>query len=151
MGMQERTCIDLQERFGDRYKIGKDPSYFAEHGPNAWTHDPWLLLIRCERGEIYPHGGDYLAFATNGRGPSATKLAELACVEVLQDGDDGINGKFHVDHFREVAKLMRPRRRHVLSAERRARMSAIGTAALAKYREGNSQADKIEQESLRAG
>lgn len=119
-------CIDLKERFGHKYKIGKDPAYAAEYGPNAWTHDPWLLTLECRNGHIYPHGGDYLAAATRGRGTVATALAKLPCVEVVQDGADGINAKFHVKDFAAVADLMKPRRKRKLTDEQRAKLVAAG-------------------------
>lgn len=144
-------CIDLAERFGEKFKIGKDPAYAAEYGPNAWTHDPWLLVILCERGTIYPHGGDWLAFSTNGRGPTAKRLAALPCVEVLQDGDDGINGKFHVDHFSEVARLMRPRRRRQVSDAERARLAELSAQHGFKRRSAISQLDSEGQTSVPAG
>ena len=46
------TCVDLKERFGERFKIGRDPSYFAEYGENAITRDPWYDVILCQGGEI---------------------------------------------------------------------------------------------------
>jgi hypothetical protein len=126
----EKTCIDLKERYGDKYKIGKDPAYHAEYGPNAWTHDPWMLTLECRNGHIYPHGGEYLAAATRGRGTVSTALAKLPCVDVLQDGADGINAKFHVDDFTTVAKVMKPRRKRKLTDEQR----AANLARLAPFR-----------------
>lgn len=113
-------CIDLKAEFGKRFKIGHDPAYAGEYGENGRTADPWLVLLECRNGHIYPHGGEYLAAATNGRGSAARALASLPCVEVLQDGADGINGKFHIRDFAAVAKVMKPRRRRAQSPEQRA-------------------------------
>src|SRR5215467_15117854 len=43
--------VNLRERFGNRYRIGFDPSRSS-----AWDHDPWMMTVRCRYGEIYPHG-----------------------------------------------------------------------------------------------
>jgi hypothetical protein len=39
----------------------------------------------------------------------------------VQDGDDGVNVVFHVDHFDEVAAIMKPRRRRRLTPSQRAK------------------------------
>jgi hypothetical protein len=35
-------CINLKARFGKRYKVTYEESYFAEYGPHARKEDPWL-------------------------------------------------------------------------------------------------------------
>ncbi len=115
-------CINLKDLFGDRYKVTFEESHAAEHGSDGWTPDPWLMVIRCRRGEICPWGGDMLAACTNSR-QMANKIAGLPFAEMLQDGDDGGNVGFPVDHFEAVAKIMRPHRRPQLSPERRAELA----------------------------
>ena len=82
-------CIDLLEEFGDKYRIAKDKSYFAEYGPTAWTHDPWYLQIPCRLGHIYPHGGSMLAVSLDAHPIQAKQLAALDCCRIHQQGDDG--------------------------------------------------------------
>jgi len=123
-------CIDLQKRFGKRYRIEYEESYRAERGKSARAAAPWLAIIPCKRGHIFPWGGDKLAASTNNSGPTARKLKALAFVTVVQDGDDGITVTFPVERFPEVAKLMKPRRRRRLSPE--AGRAAAGR--LAEYR-----------------
>ena len=65
---QATTCINLKERFGDRYKVEHEESYHADRGENARTEDPWLQVLLCQHGHIYPHGRDVLAASTNTRG-----------------------------------------------------------------------------------
>ena len=115
-------CIDLRKRFGRRYRIGRDPSYASEHGPRAWRSDPWLDLILCKHGEIGPYGGEMLLACTKRKGPIAKRLAALECVDVTQDGIDGVNVKFPVDDLAAVAKVMRPRCRRQLSPEEKAEL-----------------------------
>ena len=80
-------CINLKERFGRRYRIGRDPSYYGEYGPNAITPDPWYYTVECQHGHIFPWGGETLAVSTKNRGPITTALSALPVCEVQQDGD----------------------------------------------------------------
>ena len=132
-----KTCIDLKDLFGDRYQVVYEESYEAERGRSARGHEPWLLMIPCKFGHIYPQGGELLAASTDHRGPVANRLVNLPCVRVLQDGDDGVNVVFHVDDLVEVAKVMSARRRRKLSPEKRNEQ----TERLRKYRFGGAAHD----------
>ena len=109
--MTEPKCIDLRERFGQQWRIEYEESHYADHGERTRTEDPWLMIIPCQHGHICPWGDDLLAACTNNRGTIAKRLKTLPFVAVVQDGDDGINASFHVDHFEEVAAIMRPKRK----------------------------------------
>jgi len=122
-------CINLKDRFGSRYRVVYEESYFAEHGQTARADDPWLQVLLCQHGHIYPHGGELLAAATDKRGGIAKKLAALDCTTVVQDGSDGINATFHVRDFERVAELMKPKRRRRLTVEQR----RAAAERLAKY------------------
>jgi hypothetical protein len=115
------TCINLRERFGDRYRIGHDPA--AE----TWGErdDPWMMTIPCVNGTIYPHGGSRLAAECYG--PTARKLKAIAGVTVHQQGDREWTMLFDVSLFDQVAEIMKPRKRRHLSPER-ARAIGSGTA-----------------------
>ena len=82
-------CIDLQKMFGRKYRIDRDPAYFAEYGANAHTRDRWYWRILCKHGHIYPHGGETLAASTIRRGAIANRLAATPGVQLVQDGSDG--------------------------------------------------------------
>ena len=116
-------CIDPLEVFGDKYKIAKDESYWAEYGPTAWTHDPWYLQIPCRLGHIYPHGGSTLAVSLDGHPRIAKRLAALDCCRIHQQGDDGTTLLFDVADFKAVAEIVRPHRRAQLSDERKAELA----------------------------
>ncbi len=110
-------CIDLEKRWGKRYRLE------YEGGAKG---DPWLAMICCRYGHIYPHGGTFLGAATNSRGRISNQLSALPCVRVAQDGDDGINVVFDVADFDKVAKIIQPKRRRkinqkVMEAGRRSR------------------------------
>jgi hypothetical protein len=120
------TCIDLAEHYGERFRVIHEASYSADRGDGARAHDPWTLLIPCERGHIYPHGGELLGASTDTRGPTAKALAGLPGVRVVQDGSDGINVVFPAAEFETVAAVLKPRRRRILSPEQRDRLIAMG-------------------------
>jgi hypothetical protein len=118
------TCIDLKKRFGDRYQVTYEESYAAQHGKRAHKPGPWLMIIPCRNGHIYPQGGDLLAASTNHRSRVATRLIELPGVTVVQDGSDGVNVAFPIAAFEQVAAVMKPRKRRKLSAKERAERDA---------------------------
>ena len=103
--------INLQEQFGDRYKVVHEESYCAERGERAYAKDPWLMILLCEHGHFYPHGGKQLGFATNKAGSIGKQVIALDFVRVVQDGSDGVNVVFPVTRFGEVAAIVKPRRR----------------------------------------
>jgi len=119
-------CIDLAERFGRRYRVEYEESYFAQYGPRARVNDPWLKIIPCQRGHIYPFGPSTLAATTSTRGPTARKLAALDFATIHQDGDDGVTILFPMDRMPEVAELMKPRRRRAAPTQAQLEALAAG-------------------------
>ena len=111
-------CVDLQEHFGRRYRIGHDEC----HQPRR--PDPWLLTIECRYGHVYPFGGNLLAASIDGFPKVASRLRELKGAKVHQDGDDGeLTAIFDVADLSKVAKIIRPRSRRQLSERQRAALS----------------------------
>jgi len=123
------NCINLKQRFGKPFKVVYEESYYAQYGGNARTEDPWLMILLCQHGHIYPYGGTKLAVSTDKAGAVAKRIKALPFAEVVQDGDDGANVVFDVSHFEEVARIMKPRRRRRLSPKQRHR----NAERLAKY------------------
>lgn len=113
-------CINLLESF-PRYQVDRAGK----------RNDPWLQVIPCKYGEIYPHGGDLLGFASNGR-KIGLRLARLPGAIVLQDGDDGMNIAFPVAAFPAVAKIVRPRRKRKVTDKERERLAKMREKALLK-------------------
>jgi len=121
------SCINLEERFGRQYRVTYEESYWVEHGPDARVCDPWLMILPCRHGHIYPYGGDTLAASVDGFPKVAGRLRKLACVRVAQDGDFGeLTVTFDVADFSTVATIMRPRRRRQVSAQERERLREMG-------------------------
>ena len=81
-------CINLQDRFGDRFKVEYEESYYAQYGRRARIVAPRLMIILCQHGHIYPHGGEMLGVATNQRGPVTGKIEALECTTRSGSGAD---------------------------------------------------------------
>jgi hypothetical protein len=111
--------VNLRALFGKQYHISHDESYDAERSEFRTAEEPWLQIIPCKYGHIFPWGGDLLAVSTNRRGAITDRIRSLPFVEVVQDGSDGINATFPLDRFDEVAEIVRPKRRRRLSESQR--------------------------------
>lgn len=118
-------CLNLRDLYGATYHIRRED-------PAATFADPWHHIIPCRHGHIYPHGGQLLAFASRRCGGVARRVAALPFAVVLQSGDDGMNIAFPAERFAEVAEIVRPRRRKVMSAEHR----AAAIESLRRFRQG---------------
>jgi hypothetical protein len=107
-------CINLKERFGDRYKIDVDETYYAERPEFRAQEFPWHTQILCQHGHICPWGGDLLAACTNLSGPVAKRLMALPFIDQAESqvGSDGVNAVFDVYHIETVLEIMKPRRRY---------------------------------------
>ncbi len=120
----QSDCVNLQERFGRRYRIRHEESYHAQHGAKARRPDPWLLEIECRYGHIYPHGGNLLAASIDGFPKVASRLRRLKCCRVIQDGDHGeLTVILDVVDLPKVVRIIRPRQRRQLSARQRAELA----------------------------
>jgi hypothetical protein len=129
------TPINLREKFGHRYRIEYDPAHTGR------KDDPWLQIIPCKRGHVYPHGGNLLGIATSSHGSTATAIAKLERVTVLQEGDDGINAIFPVELLPKIAKLVKPRRKRQLSdKERQAAVERLTKHRFSTPRQSQSDA-----------
>jgi hypothetical protein len=122
------TCVNLCERFGDRYRVRHDP---AADAPSQ-RKDPWTMTIPCRSGAvIYPYGGDLLAVEIDYHTHLAKRLAAIPGVRPHQCGDGERTFLFPVELFDQVAKLVKPRLKRRLTPEQR----AAGAGHLAAWRE----------------
>ena len=121
------TCINLKERFGRRYRVTYEESYQADRGAGARAADPWLMIVPCRYGHVFPHGGDTLAASVDGHPNVAGVLRRLPCCRVHQDGDFGeVTVLFDVADFAKVARIVRPRRRRQVSPKEWERLRGMG-------------------------
>ena len=119
----EPTCINLQERFGRRYRVGWEANGATRYQwPEA--ERAWLMELRCRHGLIYPKGGKVLQ-ATTTRQRIGAKLRALPCVLTAR-GDVEVVITFHVDDVPAVFRLLQPYRRRQVSAAQRERLRAVG-------------------------
>ena len=119
-------CVNLKERFGKRYRVRHEESYRAARGNRAWADDPWLQIVPCQHGHVFPHGVDMLAASTDRSGSIARRLKALPGVAVWQAGSDGATVLFPVGMIDQVAAIMLPKRRRRLSEAARAQLAAAG-------------------------
>ena len=67
-------CINLRERFGERFRISYDPAAEVEIG---LKRDPWYLVIKYKTGsEICPNGGQTLRLEVPRKRQAATRSEE---------------------------------------------------------------------------
>lgn len=142
------TPLEQLATLGKQYRVVTEDAYFGDNGDATRADDPWLQIIPCQRGHIYPHGGNLLAVATATRGGTAKAIRAIPGVDVLQDGDDGINASFPVELFPQVAELMKPHRRRQFTQEERDRLAELGRAHHFKPRHG-AKTSETEQETAR--
>lgn len=121
--MSEPTCINLQERFGKRYRVGFEANSATRY---QWPEGDraWLLEVRCRYGSVYPKGGEILQAMTP-RPRLGAKLRALPCVLTAR-GDADTVVTFHVDEAPAVFALLKPYRRRQVSASERERLRALG-------------------------
>ena len=101
--------INLKKQFGRRYRVTYEESYHAEHGPNARVEYPWLMIIPCKYGQLYPWDESTLAASVDGYPKVAGQFRRLKCCRVHQDGDFGeLTVLFDIADFAKVARIMRP-------------------------------------------
>ena len=140
----EMECINLSERFGDRYKIGFDPAYSPFNVPRE-KRDPWYMLLTFRGGDIHPQGADMLVVEVDGRHYIKARLDRLDCTTLNNDGDHFGSFMFHVDDFDEIAAIVRPHRRPQISDERRRELSKRMTEM---FHQSPETSQRRSQESL---
>ena len=114
-------CINLRQEFGRRYRVRFDPAYTAKGRPHA-QRDPWMMVLPCRYGTIYPEGRRYLRIDLVRHNQIARRLASLLDCAIVNDGDDEKTVHFPLKRFSDVAAIVRPNRRPEFSIERREQM-----------------------------
>jgi hypothetical protein len=97
--------IDLWDLYGHRCRIQRDPAALHEKGGRK---DPWLYIIPSRKGHIFPHSDTKLALWWE-----SAKYLDRICphLELYQDGEDEKVYLFEPQHFDQVAKMVKPRKR----------------------------------------
>jgi hypothetical protein len=116
--------IDLQKMFGGRFRIIYDPSYDVFHVPKA-KRDPWMMCIPCQFGMIYPYSDVLLAAEVDYHPKTAKQLQALTGVALTQDGDYERTFTFSLAVFEQVAAILKPRKRRILTEEQKARLASV--------------------------
>ncbi len=116
-------CVDFKATFGNRYRYEWDEAYWAERSEFRAVEAPWLTIIPCKFGKIYPHGGRKLAAYCNAGGAKRKELETLPCVQVTQGGGADcpeVIVTFDVAEIEKVAQVLKARRPRQYSAKTRA-------------------------------
>lgn len=116
------SCIDLEARFGSRYRI------ILEEHAHMWpmSERPWLARIRCRHGHVGVQGGERLYAFTN-RPRIGARLRALPFIGKAQ-GDVEVRVVFPVDHLADVLAILIPYRRRQITEADRERLRAVGAA-----------------------
>jgi hypothetical protein len=101
-------CPNLRDLFGDRFKIGHDPTVATR----SEKRDPWMQTIPCRFGVIYPHGPGRLALEMDHHPSKARRVAAILDVRLHQDGEHEKTFTFPVELFEQVAQVVWPRRKY---------------------------------------
>lgn len=115
-------CLNLKELFGDRYRIAFDPAYNPRH---KHVLDPWMMVIPCRYGEIFPYGGELLVVEVEGHPGLARQLDAIPETCVFQQGDGFVAFRFPLPVFEQVAEIVKPRRRRQVTPALREHLAAI--------------------------
>lgn len=126
-------CPNLKALYGDRYKVKYEESYYAERGEGARGEEPWLQLVACTNGHIFPWGRNLLAASMRIRGPISNRVKALPFTKIAQDGDDGSTYTFPADHFEAVAEIMVPKRRRQWTEEQREELRQLAIERMSDY------------------
>lgn len=127
--------INLKELFGNKYRIEHDPAAAYEQGGKR---DPWLFIIPCKYGHIYPHSDKLLAVWIDGsniRKRFMDAFPDLECVNWSDTGEAIF--LFPPGIFEGIAKILKPKKRpgvRKLSPEHREKLTTAGTDALKKHK-----------------
>jgi hypothetical protein len=125
--MRARHCINLQGHFGNRYKVVFEESYYAERPEFRAQEAPWLMIVPCRYGHIYPWGQERLAvFCESPR--LGLQLLAIPDATLHTDGSDGLTILFPADHFEVVAQIMEAHKRRRLSEARKQQLREVGEA-----------------------
>ena len=107
------------------YRVYKTEDWPAT--PKEERH--WSVELRGRHGDVYLYGGDTLVAHTTGN-VIANRLLGLDCTEAHQDcRPTELTATFHKDNLPQVAKLLRLRKRRVLSEKQLAVLNRARIAA----------------------
>jgi len=113
-------CINLQNRFGDRYKIKFDPSYSPRNRPKHIL-TPWMMTLPCRFGIIYPFDKAQLCVEVVHHPVIAKRIMASGVAELYQDGDHEKSFLFLVSDFDQIAAIVFPCKRRQVSEKHRER------------------------------
>lgn len=142
--------FNLKADYGHIYRVRFEESYYAERSEFRSEDVPWLMIIPCHKGwgHICVRAEDRIAWCSDRRvSKSASYFRELMAIpgaKIEQDGEDGINISFPVEHLDRIAEIVKAKRRKKFSEEHKAKLAERGRAALAKVHNKPSRKNDLE-------
>ena len=115
-------CIDLKKMYGKRFKISLDDA--AQYEVNG-RNDPWMFMIPCKYGHIYPISDEYLGFYCESKNIKTRICREQPDIELVQDADVEGVFKFPPQKMEVIAKYARPKRKRQVSEKERKRLAVL--------------------------
>lgn len=116
-------CVDLRATFAGQSRFARDEAYQAERSDFRAVEAPWLTVIPCRFGRIFPCGGRVLAACCRAGATKRRELAALEGVRVVQGAVEGcpeLVVTFDVELIDQFAAVMQAKRPRRLSPEQRA-------------------------------
>lgn len=124
--------MDLKATFGRRYRYDWDEAYWTERPDYRKVEAPWLQIIPCKLGKMFPWGGRKRAAFCDAGGSKRRELESLLCVEIAQGGTPGteVIVTFDVAEIEQVAQVLKARRpRQISDTQKTELVARLGSYA----------------------
>ena len=123
--------INLQEKYGKRYKVTMDESWNAESSENRaeWKANgeiAWYYEIKGKRGTLYMQKENACALEMTPQLYEKLKMLVPVVFEWTRDCDEGPTLLIKEPQLEAVVEFIQPRRKRVLSLEQKAHLLAMG-------------------------
>lgn len=129
--------IDLKSLAHElRWRVSLDPS----DSQSPRSERPWLYRVDGKRGHVCVWGENQLA-ACCGTGYARRDLLAVPGSRLIRDGDKEAIIAFPTDQLDAVCRILKARKRKVLTPEQRERLAIVGAKGVAAFRERGTQSD----------
>lgn len=122
--------MDLEVKYGKKFKIFIDDAYRAESSPNKSAERWRYLELRGKYGYVYPYSQTQLAIAITGP-KIAAKFLRRGGWKIIQDGEDATVFLIPEEDLGVAFITLKLLKKKVLSDEDRAKKIAVLAAARA--------------------
>jgi hypothetical protein len=121
---RKEAGMDLEQKYGKRYRIFVDDSFKAEKEKNKTEHRWRYVELHGKGGYVYSYSYTELAVVITGS-KVANKVRRQHAWKVIQDADDATVFLVPDSEAQVALSIIKPYRKKVLSDQDKARMSEI--------------------------